>query len=182
MLSPNVSTVDGIFPGRGAVIWRDWYTHDIVNATVGSNTTLSAPLGHINVHIRDGSAILLHANPAYTINETRQGPYSLLVSLSSDGMATGTAYIDDGESIPPTPNRTLSFAVSEGVAAITSHGTFKIQQKLTTITILGVHTKPKTVNVQGVPVVNVEYVEGNEKLVIHDLDQGLDNAVSIRWK
>ncbi|KAJ7473456.1 family 31 glycoside hydrolase, partial [Mycena latifolia] len=50
VLTPNVYTVDGIFPGRGKTIWRDWYTGAVVNATAGGNTTLAAPLGHIPVH------------------------------------------------------------------------------------------------------------------------------------
>src|ERR1700733_4006377 len=90
----NVDHVEpwiGIFPGRGNVVWRDWYTHDIVEYTSGVAMTLTAPLGHINVHVRDGSAILLHAVPAYTIEETQQGPFSLLVSLSADSQAFGTA-------------------------------------------------------------------------------------------
>ncbi|KXN85898.1 hypothetical protein AN958_10740 [Leucoagaricus sp. SymC.cos] len=52
-------------------------------ANSGQPTTLPAPLTHINVHVRDGSVPLLHATPAYTIEETRKGSYSLLVCLSS---------------------------------------------------------------------------------------------------
>ncbi len=101
----------GIFPGRGQVIWRDWYTQERVNASIGTNTTLDAPLGHINVHIRDGAALLLHSSPAYTVEETRQGPFSLLVSLSSAGEAFGTAFLDDGVSFPPGPSTTVTFNV-----------------------------------------------------------------------
>ena len=103
--------------------------------------TFSAPLGHINVHVRDGSAILLHAEPGYTTTETRAGPYSLLVSQASDGYAFGTAYIDDGISIPPTPNTTVEFHAKKGSLSITSSGSFKVDQSLESVTILGT-TKP----------------------------------------
>ena len=52
VLTPNASTVSGVFPGRGAVTWRDWHTHARVAApTDGTPLVLDAPLGHINVHV-----------------------------------------------------------------------------------------------------------------------------------
>ncbi|OSX68164.1 glycoside hydrolase family 31 protein [Postia placenta MAD-698-R-SB12] len=181
VLTPNVSTVDGILPGRGKTIWRDWYTHCVVNATIGGNTTLDAPLGHINVHVRGGSAILLHAQPAYTIWETRQGPYELLVSLSADGSAFGSAYIDDGESIPPTPNRTLTFSVTDGSFSITSSGDFNVAQKLEAVTVLGI-SKPTTVVVQGEQDgVTWEFIEGQQELRVQGLGWDLNNAASLFW-
>ncbi|KAI0338173.1 glycoside hydrolase family 31 protein [Trametopsis cervina] len=180
VLTPNVSSVDGIFPGRGSVTWRDWYTHDVVNATSGANTTLAAPLGHINVHIRDGSVLLLHSKPAYTINETRQGPYSLLVSQASDGYAFGTAYIDDGESVPPTPNRTVEFTASKSQVKILTRGDFHVTQKLDTITILGV-SKPSEVIVQGQPTKSFSYSDKQQKLVLDGLSVDLNRDVTISW-
>ncbi|KAK0200087.1 glycosyl hydrolases family 31-domain-containing protein [Desarmillaria ectypa] len=105
------------------------YNHEVVNATSGGNTSFSVPLGHINVHVRDGVAILLHEEPAYTIEETRQGPYSPLVSLSSDSFASGSAYIDDGVTAPPTPNTTLAFSVSESRLVIAPIGNFNASQR-----------------------------------------------------
>ncbi|KAI0076562.1 hypothetical protein K474DRAFT_1755437, partial [Panus rudis PR-1116 ss-1] len=180
VLTPNVSTVAGIFPGRGTVTWRDWYTHDIVNTSAGTNTTLNAPLGHINVHVRDGAAILLYSKPAYTIEETRQGPYSLLVSQDRNGSAFGTAYVDDGETVPPTPNRTLAFTVRKGEIRISTRGTFHISQKLGSITVLGT-SKPAGVKVQGNTIKNWEYVNAQQKLVLSGLGLNLNFATTITW-
>ncbi|KAL0959205.1 hypothetical protein HGRIS_014485 [Hohenbuehelia grisea] len=179
VLTPNATTVDAIFPGRGSVVWRDWYTHDVVNA---SSTTLPAPLGHINVHVRDGSAILMHAKPAYTIDETRAGPYSLLVSLSRSGHAFGTAYVDDGVSLPPTPNRSLSFTAANGRLRIQSSGRFSVKQRLVEITVLGVSTRPKQVTAQGLRTRSWSYIPGQEKLVITESNIDLNRDVSVQWK
>ena len=170
-----------MFPGRGGVIWRDWYTHAVVNATPGGNTTLDAPIGHINVHIRDNSALLLHQQPAYTIAETRAGPYSLLVSLSGTGTAFGTAYIDDGISPPPTPNRTVTFQVADGVLAIKSDGTYVVQPKLSTITLLGA-AKPSAVTVQGQQVAGWNYTASTEELVLYDLAIDLGEDANVSWQ
>ena len=177
-----VSAHAGIFPGRGSVVWRDWYSHDVVNATAGAPTTLAAPLGHINVHIRDGSAILLHSAPAYTIEETRQGPYSLLVSQTTQGVAHGTAYVDDGISSPPGPSRTLSFAATKNQVSITGAGGFHIASKLQDVTVLGVGAKPATVLLNGQRVGNWTYTVQQHKLVAHTVGADLNQPLTLQWK
>jgi alpha-glucosidase len=200
VLEPNVTSVDGkilwrplcrhpshvgqigIFPGRGSVIWRDWWTHEVLQANSGTNTTLSAPLSHINVHIRDNSILLLHQNPAYTIFETRQGPYSLLVSLNKAGQASGDAFVDDGESYPPGPSRRLRFEASKGEVKIASvNGTFAIAQKLDTITVLGVGSKPKKVSFGGKTVGNWTYGAATEELVASGLGGDLNKGGVLSW-
>ncbi|RPD64745.1 hypothetical protein L227DRAFT_560555 [Lentinus tigrinus ALCF2SS1-6] len=184
VLKPNISTVDGIFPGRGSVVWRDWYTHQVVNATAGANTTLDAPLGHINVHVRDGAAILLHAEPAYTTAETRAGPYALLVTQDASGYAFGTAYVDDGESVPPTPHTTITFQAQKGQLAISSTGDYIVEQKLDTVTVLGVGAdKPGSVQVDGQDVdeSSWEFDAGLERLVVKGLGVDLNKGASLTW-
>lgn len=183
VLHPNVSAVDGMFPGRGKVIWRDWYTHEAVQTVLGQFTTLSAPLNHINVHIRDGSALLLHSTPAYTIEETRRGPYSLLVSLSSDFQAFGSAYIDDGDSYPPGPNRILTFNITKGQFRLSSEGTYNVTQKLHKVTVLGVPSHPHLVTLGGKLTTQWTYQEDLGKLVIAvDLNLNEDATLTWRWQ
>ncbi|KAI1787675.1 hypothetical protein LXA43DRAFT_895928 [Ganoderma leucocontextum] len=66
-----------------------------------------------------------------------QGSYSLLVAQAADGYAFGTAYIDDGETVPPTPNTTLTIGVRKGAVTIHPVGTFAIAQPLDSLTVLG---------------------------------------------
>jgi alpha-glucosidase len=171
----------GIFPGRGSVIWRDWYTHAAVNATSGGNTTLHAPISHINVHIRDNSALLLHQEPGYTIYETREGPYSLLVSLNAAGTAFGTAYVDDGISFPPGPSRNLTFQAAAGTLKIESTGAYGIAQKLETITVLGVQ-KPTQVESQGSQIKGWTYKGATEELVVSNASVDLNGQFTLAWK
>ncbi|KAH7923368.1 glycoside hydrolase family 31 protein [Leucogyrophana mollusca] len=181
VLTPGATTVDGIFPGRGSVIWRDWYTHSVVNATIGANTTLDAPLSHINVHIRDSSALLLHQEPAYTIYETRQGPYSLLVSLSASGDAFGTAYVDDGISYPPGPSRSLTFQAGRGTLKIQSEGAYQIEQKLETVTVLGIQ-KPTQVTLGGQVISGWSYRGAQEELILSNVTIDLNGCSTLEWR
>ena len=197
VLAPNVTTVEGMndivdiigilsllgmFPGRGKVIWRDWYTHRVVQASADGYATLSAPLGHINVHVRDGAAILMHARPAYTIYETRQGPFALLVSQDTKNHAFGTAYLDDGESYPPGPSRELTITSAAGEVRIEVRGTFYVEQKLDEVTVLGVSTRPRSLWVNGKGVKSWDYSAQQYKLVARGLGVDLNQLALLKWK
>lgn len=108
VLEPNVDTVRGVFPGVGdGERWYDWYTLKEVEAGAGENVTLSAPLEHINVHVRGGSVIALQ-QPKYTVEETRNTSYSLLIALDASGEASGILYLDDGVSLVQEATRLVT--------------------------------------------------------------------------
>lgn len=181
MLLANI----GIFPGGKSVVWRDWYTHDVVGAAEGANTivTLDAPLGHINVHIRDGSILLLHKEPAYTVEETQQGPYELLVSLSprASGQAFGTAFVDDGVSSPPGPSTSLTFRAFARRLLIEGEGEYSIAQKLERVTVLGVKEEPSEVTLQGEYVTDWRFFQKQEKLFVSNISIDLNGMTSLTW-
>lgn len=107
VLEPNVDYVKGVFPGIGqGERWYDWYTLQEVDAQPGENVTLSAPLEHINVHVRGGS-VIARQQPKLTTGATRRTPYSLLVTLGENDDATGDLYLDDGESLVPNATRVV---------------------------------------------------------------------------
>lgn len=145
-------------------------------------------MGHIPVHIRSGAAILLHSQPGYTTNETLQSPYSLLVSLSSDGSAFGSAYIDDGITLPTgnitVSNRTLAFSVGDGRLSITSQGDWQVAQKLDILTVLGVQTQPIVVSIGGVNLTSgFTYDSGVQRLNVTEMgvDLNAEGPTVVAW-
>lgn len=159
-----------------------------MNATSGGTTTLSAPLGHIPVHIRSGAAILLHSKPGYTTTETLKSPYSLLVSISFDGSAFGTAYVDDGITLPTedniVSNRTLMFSVAGASLSISSQGNWKVEQKLEILTVLGVESQPDGVSVDGIKGTSgFTYESGLQRLNVTGLglDLNAEGPTVVSW-
>ncbi|KNG46673.1 glycoside hydrolase family 31 protein [Stemphylium lycopersici] len=137
VLEPQVDTVNGVFPGIvDGETWFDWYSGERVQAEAGVNTTISAPLGHIPVYIRGGS-VLPTQEPGYTTTESRQNPWGLIVALSSEGAASGSLYIDDGESIEPESCLDVTFAAMSGHLKVDVEGEFKDTNALANVTILG---------------------------------------------
>ncbi|KAI6138508.1 glycoside hydrolase family 31 protein [Pisolithus tinctorius] len=199
VLEPGQTTVQGIFPGRGDVIWRDWWTHAPVSVSPtntsnqSATVTLPAPISHINVHIRGGSILLLYDQPGYTIYETMNGPYALLVSLDGDGQAWGDAFVDagDGEfdamggtgsSSNSTLARRLTFEACGGSLRVkTQWGAYNIEQKLETITILGVGKEPDSVVVQGEVVNGWVYNREIGELVVTGGVVDLNGDVKVSW-
>lgn len=74
--------------------------------------TLSAPLEHINVHVR-GRSILPLQTPGYTTTDTRNNPYSLIVALDGQQQATGSLYLDDGVSLYPNATKLVQVRVAD---------------------------------------------------------------------
>jgi alpha-glucosidase len=171
----------GIFPSRGNVIWHNWYMHATVNATSGGNIMLNAPISHINIHIRNNSALLLHRKPEYMLYKTLKDPYSLLVSLNAAGTAFGTAYVEDDISFLPGPSQSLTFRAAESTFTIDSKREYEIQQMLEMITVLGMQ-RPTQVSFQGSPVERWTCMEATEELVVSNTSANLNGQATLMWR
>ena len=66
VLEPATTSVSAIFPGisKGSTRYYDWYTQSELCNTSG-NLTISAPLGHIPVHLRGGCVIPTQVSCTY---------------------------------------------------------------------------------------------------------------------
>lgn len=156
----TLKATTGHFPGAGSVAWRDFFTHErLSNPT--QTPTLEVPLGKIGLHIRSGTAIVLHTEPGQTIASTRRSDFSLLVSLSpgTDGAAHGKVYLDDGESQPPTPHREVEIFAEAGryggQLQFISRGTYISQTKLQQVVVLVNGASGEQGDVRGVTEVRV---------------------------
>ncbi|WWD16855.1 hypothetical protein CI109_101287 [Kwoniella shandongensis] len=184
VLQPNESTVSGIFPSYDGVFWVDWWTHEKLDTSYGENVTLTLPLGEIGVHVRSGSVLLLYDNAGYTITETREGGYAVLVVLDGKGYAEGVAKVDDGATLPVTEQTCLTFTTKDD-ACLTStpSGNYHIDGHLKSITIVGVWYEPKkvTFNGQEVDGDKVEYDGKTGTVKVKGLKVDLNEGWQVKW-
>jgi len=146
VLIPNANTVQGVFPGIGdGTKWYDWYTLQPVQAKAQENITLSAPLEHINVHVRGGSILPLQ-EPKMTTKEVRASPFSLLIALDKNGQAEGSLYLDDGESLYPNATKLIKFKYANHRLTTTINGTYAALPPLANITIAGAKQMPSNMS------------------------------------
>ncbi|KGL75080.1 Lysosomal alpha-glucosidase, partial [Tinamus guttatus] len=106
VLEPGADSVTGYFP-RG--VWYDFYRGLSVNSS-GETLKMSAPLDHLNLHVREGS-ILPTQKPGITSEATRGNPLRLIVALSQSGTAWGDLFWDDGESLDTFERGSYSYLV-----------------------------------------------------------------------
>jgi alpha-glucosidase len=106
VLEPKARAVRGVFPGiEKGTRWYDWYTlREVKGVRPQENVTMDAPIEHINLHIRGGTILPLQ-EPGNTTSATRINPYNLVIAPDDHGKATGSLYLDDGESIEPNETK-----------------------------------------------------------------------------
>ena len=188
VLAQGKTSVDGVFPGIGkGEVYYDWYTSSQVEASAGQNVTIDAPLGHIPVYVRGGN-ILPMQQPAMTTAAARKTPWSLLVALSEEGAASGSLYLDDGESLSPLATLDVDVSVSledevfnllsqlaatHGALYASARGTYQDLNPLSNVTILGVSQAPTNVTLNGQSV-SASYNSTNKVATV----TGLQNLTS----
>lgn len=181
VLTQGATSVDGVFPGlvEGTDVYYDWYQHTPVAIPSSKNTTIDAPLGHIPVFIR-GGAILATQQMALTTRAARNTSWSIIVAPDVNGMAQGSLYLDDGESVTPNATKLVTMSAAMGSLNVSVSGTYTgLDLPLANITILGVQTAPPSnvVRINGQVVGNSTYDATSKSLKIGGLQSVLGGKV-----
>ncbi|KAK6823973.1 maltase-glucoamylase sucrase-isomaltase lysosomal acid alpha-glucosidase [Aspergillus parasiticus SU-1] len=129
----GLTSVDAYFPDD---IFYDWYTGTPVRGH-GANITLSnIDITHIPLHIRGGSIIPIRSSSAMTTTELREKSFQLIIAPGLDGTASGSLYLDDGDSLEQKATLEVEFEYRRGVLHI--DGKFELHASLVeSVTLLG---------------------------------------------
>ncbi|NXP73261.1 LYAG glucosidase, partial [Ramphastos sulfuratus] len=178
VLEPGVDSVTGYVP-RG--VWYDFYTGSSVNSS-GEMLKMSAPLDHLNLHVREGS-ILPTQKPGTTTEATRRNSLRLIVALSQTGTAWGDLFWDDGESLDTFERGSYSyliFNVTQNVFTSTVlHASTEATEVTTdTLTIFGVQEPPSKVLLNGQ---EKPFSYLHQVLTVSNLGISLSQGFSLRW-
>ncbi|KAJ9616724.1 hypothetical protein H2200_000443 [Cladophialophora chaetospira] len=186
VLLQGATSVHGVFPGlvEGTEHYYDWYNKSQIAVPATKNTTIAAPLGHIPVFIRGGS-VLATQEMAMTTRDARNTSWSIIVAPGVDGSATGSLYLDDGESVAPNATKLVTLNSSSA-----SNGTLSIKVgvsgqytgldlPLANVTFLGVQTAPSAsgVTINGRSVGNGTYNSASKTFSITNLGNVLGGKV-----
>ncbi|KAE8142571.1 putative alpha/beta-glucosidase agdC [Aspergillus pseudotamarii] len=129
----GLTSVDAYLPDD---IFYDWYTGAPVRGR-GENITLSnIDITHIPLHIRGGSIIPIRSSSAMTTTELREKSFQLIIAPGLDGTASGSLYLDDGDSLEQKATLEVEFEYRRGVLHI--DGKFERHASLLeSVTLLG---------------------------------------------
>lgn len=95
VLDEGVRALDVYLP---AGVWYGLRSGVATSVTAGETVTLPAPLEDILVHVRGGYIVPTQV-PARTTTASRRNPFGAIVAFDANGDASGTLYLDDGESL-----------------------------------------------------------------------------------
>ncbi|KAL2059720.1 hypothetical protein VTL71DRAFT_10212 [Oculimacula yallundae] len=149
VLAQGATSVNGVFPGVGrGEIWYDWYNQSAVTVAPGQNITIDAPLGHIPVYVRGGSVLPVQ-EAGMTTRECRSNPWGLIAAMSSEGIASGQLYLDDGESLVQNATLWVEFSLTGSSLYASARGTYNDTNPLANVTIMGVGSAVSNVTLNG---------------------------------
>lgn len=179
VLEPGADSVLGYFP-RG--VWYDFYTGSSVNSS-GEMLKLSAPLDHLNLHLREGS-ILPTQKPGTTSKATRGNPLRLIVALSPRATAWGDLFWDDGESLDTFERGNYSYLVFNATENIFTSNVLHASTEATYVTIdtvsfYGMQEPPSKVLLDGQEK-PFSYLD-NQVLTVSGLGLRLSQGFSLQW-
>jgi alpha-glucosidase len=129
------STDVSIYLPKG--VWYDWWTLEQVEGK-GEWVNLSdVAFDSIPLHIHGGAILPLRAESANTTTELRKQDFVLWIAPNSTGQASGSLYLDDGDSIEQEGVSEIVFSYDNG--AFEMSGAFGYQTELVVrdITLLG---------------------------------------------
>lgn len=137
----NSTSVNAYFPDD---LFYDWYTGEQLRGS-GNNVTLeNIDITHIPVHVRGGHIIPARGPNAWTTTDLRTTGFELFIAPGLDETATGSLYLDDGDSVNPDKTSEITFDYRNGT--LTIDGSFDYGQgAVQAITLLG--NDKKTMNI-----------------------------------
>lgn len=181
VLEQGQAEVKGYFPSG---TWFNMTTGTPINSK-GQWVTLPAPLDIINVHVRGGYILPMQV-PALTTVESRKNGIQLCVALSTNGIAQGELFWDDGDSLMTFEKGDYSHimfrAANNMLRNVLVHVNSQVATlKLQDVMVYGVLTPPKKVLVNEVPNTDFSHCLDTQVLTIPKLALPLGEKFQIAW-
>ena len=127
----------------------DFWTYAPVRGHGSTVNLINIAFDDIPLHIRGGSILPLRVDGANTTTALRNLDFELLVAPGLDGTATGTLYLDDGDSLVQTKTTTMTFSWSDGTLTVGGSFSYPTTNKIAKVTILGYGKSASTASVDG---------------------------------
>ena len=105
--SPGTTSVQIYLPND---IFYDFFTYQPVRGQGASITLNNIGLTQIPLHIKGGSVLPLRIKSANTTTALRQNDFSIVVAPGLDSKATGSLYLDDGDSLVQASTSNIQFS------------------------------------------------------------------------
>jgi len=111
VLQKGATSVNVYFPGGAQQVWYDYWTGE-KQANVGGQVSVSAPYSKVPVFLRGGSIIPKRERVRRSSVLMQGDPLSLVVAPDFEGKASGTLFLDDGQSYDYRQGKSIYLNIS----------------------------------------------------------------------
>lgn len=139
----NSTSVDAYFPDD---IFYELYTGTQIQGQGAPITLTDIDITDIPIHIRGGSIIPLRSSGAMTTTELRKKPFQLIVAPGSDGTASGSLYVDDGDSLEQNNTTNIEFEYRNDFLSIDGQFSRDFPVDIESVTLFGQASTNSTQN------------------------------------
>ncbi|KAK3710118.1 hypothetical protein LTR37_010549 [Vermiconidia calcicola] len=131
----NATSVDIYLPDDR---FYDFYTGATVEGEGAEITLDNIGFTEIPLHVRGGSIIPMRRASGYTTTDVRQQPFRVLIAPDRKGKATGSLYLDDGDSIKQPATSHINFSYNGGELKVTGQFGYQSEDsRIVAVTLLG---------------------------------------------
>jgi len=188
--SEGCAHVDVYLPGEASHVWYDYTTHHRYHA--GNVITVPTPLQYTPIFLRGGSIITIKERLRRSTTQMKNDPFTLVVALDENKAASGTLYLDDGETFQYQNNafELLSFhytpSTRSHVISITkstdSTHLNNLSNAVNKIQVIGLDRTPTEVSLSNageITATEFEFDEHAKILIIRNPGQPINSAWSV---
>ncbi|KAJ5883535.1 alpha/beta-glucosidase agdC [Penicillium subrubescens] len=126
------TSVDAYFPND---VFYDWNSGAVIHGQGATVHLDNIDVTEIPIHIRGGSVIPLRSKSAMTTAELRRRGFEILVAPNQSGYASGSLYLDDGESLD-TASSLIEFEYNRGHLTIRGQFGYRANVVIESVTVL----------------------------------------------
>jgi len=118
-------------------VFYDFYSGEKVQGQGETVTLDDVDYSTVPVHIVGGSIIPMRAESANTTTALRKNDFTVTIAPGSAGKASGTLYLDDGDSIDQAGTSEIKFSYADGKFQMTGTYGYDAGVSIKTLVLLG---------------------------------------------
>ncbi|KAF2213286.1 glycoside hydrolase family 31 protein [Cercospora zeae-maydis SCOH1-5] len=130
----NATSVSIYLPDDRFYTWGSW---EVVEGEGAEVNLTDIGFTEIPLHVKGGSILPVRQKSGYTTTETRKSPFEIIVAPGRDGKASGSLYLDDGDSLVQTATSEITFEYENGELRIGGTFGYTTDALVATVTVLG---------------------------------------------
>ena len=134
VLEENSTSVSIYLPNE---TFYDYWTGALVQGKGEYINLTDVGFDSIPLHIRGGSILPLRAEPANTTTELRKNDFVLWIAPNATNQATGSLYLDDGDSLEQPATSLITFSYDNGAFSMSGDFGYQTDLVIKNMTVLG---------------------------------------------